>query len=105
MENEKVIAITSANDQVYGVSQGGHLVVFDREAGAWVVRCGADIMSVNKANVLKRPAVVYQEPQGRHRPPGSIEIKNPGKRFKMMTPVNIAIGLLALGLLLYWFIH
>lgn len=105
MENEKVIAIASASDQVYGLSQGGHLVIFDKEAGAWVVRCGADIMSVNKANVLKRPAIVYQEPMGRHRPGGIKIIEKPRKRFKMITPVNIAIGLLALGLLLYWFIY
>ncbi len=104
MENEKIVAITSVGDQVYGLAHGGHLAIFDKEANAWVVRCGANILSVNKANILKKPVVIYQEPQGRHRVPNA-EVKNPRKRFKMITPVNIVIGLLGLGLLFYWFIR
>lgn len=59
---EKVIQISCTNDTVYGITIEGHLVFFDKEANSWVIRCYGDILSVDRANVLKKPIDVYGEP-------------------------------------------
>lgn len=108
MKNEIVISITASQGEVYGLTETGKLVFFDKSAGMFVLKCPSDILTMDKANVLKKiePNIVQDSRhQGRYRTPATQPIEAPSRIKTMLTPVNISIGLIGLALLLYWFVR
>ena len=93
MSDENVI-VTSAfvwKDQIYGLSEQGHLVMFDTQTGAWTLRSTNDIYSAATANSFKKTTVLPVEPS-RHNQ--AIAKKDETKEMlltlkSMMTPYNI----------------
>ena len=56
-QKEKVSLIACTNDHIYGLTSSGQLTIYDVAAGNWVLRCESDILTVDRANVLKRVEV------------------------------------------------
>jgi len=107
MTNEKVIGITSCGDSIFCITETGKLVQFDKSIGQFVMRGSSDILDADKANILKKPSeVIDYKHQGRYRnhEPEALPVKSQSRISSMITPVNIAIGLLGLLVLMYFFI-
>jgi len=100
MSDVKVTGIIGFNGSLYGVSSEGHLVIFDPNAGSWVLRCEPEIKTVDMLSVVQ----LSPDRKGKYSNPEPVkEIKR--KRSTMITPLNVAIGLVLLAILLYLFVR
>lgn len=107
MNNEKVTFITATDTEVFGLTETGKFVYFDKQAASFVLKSNGAVLSMDKANILKK---IEQVPgdythRGRYREPVVNSPKQAPSRIEtMLTPVNISISLIGLGLLLWWFV-
>jgi hypothetical protein len=106
MSNEKVVSIASCGSEIFGISETGRLVQYDKTIGKFVVRAASDILDHDTATVLKMPGVVTDNKhQGRYRIAEPVQIAAPSRIKTMLEPVNVAIGLVGLIILMYFFIR
>lgn len=101
-QNEKVVAITATSDSVYGLTETGCLVFYDRDANAWALRCKSEVLGVDRVNALKWTPPPANAP-GRYRNPSETTVIK--KKVSMIDFVMIGAGLVALAGLLYFFIR
>lgn len=68
MSQDRIIQIAAVGELIYGLTESGKLVFFDKAVSKFVLRSSEETITIDKANVLKKPmAVIPTEPQGRHR--------------------------------------
>lgn len=107
-ENEKVTQITATHDKIYGLTEEGSLVLFDQNANCWALKCSAEIKTADKVNVLKKTMpTVAPITRFSNADAGKLVYVKKTKRglFEMVTPLNVAIALIALAVLLVVFIR
>ena len=105
MTDKRVIQIAVANSEIYGLIDDGGLARFDSSIGKFVIRSNGEILDFDKASILKRP-VVATETMVDIRKFGNvseIKIKAKDKRKFMITPFEIALGMVVLLILLLFF--
>lgn len=104
MNNEKIIQIAGTSDELYGLTESGGLVCFDRSIGKFVLKTSGEVMDEDRVNVLKRPvAPIPSAPEGRYRVPNEPVAIDPVKGKTMIDYIMVGAGLAALGFLLWFF--
>lgn len=108
MKDEKLISLASDGKDIYGLTETGKLAIYDRSVGDFVQRTNGSILTMDKANTLKKPMgeVLELKPRGRT---GPIEIvpdkeEKPSLRIAFLAyGVAMIIGVIVLSLLFLWF--
>jgi len=100
-QNEKVIAIAATSDSVFGLTETGCLAYYDRDANAWALRCKSEVLGVDKVNALKWTPP-QSSAQGRYRNPGEITVIK--RKWSMQDYAMVIAGIVALAVLLYFFV-
>jgi hypothetical protein len=101
--SEKIIQISSSDGEIYALTASGRVAFFDKAVGMFVLKSNGEILTFDRANILKHVEEVECVKIGKYGGAAHREEIQPERDLALTIIVLSGLGLLVIGALVYYF--